>query len=57
MQESERVEVARTRCMKCGAEKPGWLEKPPEEDERAYRRWRLEPCGECGWSPEYLGVR
>jgi hypothetical protein len=57
MQESEPVEVARTRCGKCGADKPGWLEKPPQDDEQAYQRWRLEPCGECGWSPVELGCQ
>jgi hypothetical protein len=45
------------RCGKCGAELPGWLDKPVEDDDRAYQRWRLEPCGECGWSPENMGVR
>jgi ribosomal protein S27AE len=51
MSQDEDPIVARIRCGKCGVELPGWLEKPPENDERAYQRWRLEPCGECGWSP------
>jgi hypothetical protein len=54
MPESEQANVARTRCMKCGAEKSGWLETPAQEDDQAYERWK-EPCGECGWSPIDLG--